>query len=58
MVSGPERLLRGKEVGSKVEELVRILGCPHITDYMFHHTPHLTDEEVIEKALAYEPIAL
>ncbi|MFI5490863.1 hypothetical protein [Micromonospora echinaurantiaca] len=47
-----------EEVGTKVDELERILKCPHVTTYMFHHTPHLTDEEVIEKALAYEPIAL
>ncbi|MFC7244294.1 hypothetical protein ACFQO7_17610 [Catellatospora aurea] len=47
-----------EEVDDKVEELERITECPHVVGYLFHHTPHLTDEQALEKALAYEHIAL
>lgn len=31
---------------------------PYISDYIFHHKPRLTPEEIVEKALAYKPIIL
>ncbi|MFD8821160.1 e9imm peptide [Streptomyces sp. NPDC059605] len=35
------------------------LSCPHISDYIFwESTPELTPEKVIERAMAYKPIAL
>jgi hypothetical protein len=39
--------------------LERGLGCPHISDYAFwDFDPDLTPEKVVDRALAYEPIAL
>lgn len=39
--------------------LERGLACPHISDYIFWHSdPELTPEKVVDKALAYKPIAL
>lgn len=31
---------------------------PQASDLIYHHKPRLTDEEVVEKALAYKPIIL
>ncbi|KOX01205.1 e9imm peptide [Streptomyces sp. NRRL B-1140] len=39
--------------------LVRGLGCPHISDYVFwDNGPHLTAEKVVDRALSYKPFAL
>ncbi|MER8042551.1 e9imm peptide [Streptomyces sp. NPDC094032] len=53
-------------VGASEEEsdeiqttLQRGLACPHISDYIFWDSdPELTPEEAVDRALAYEPIAL
>lgn len=47
-----------EETGAKLDELKRILRCPHVTILMFFNEPELTDEEVVAEALAYEPFAL
>ncbi|MFJ1542622.1 hypothetical protein ACIODS_29200 [Micromonospora chalcea] len=47
-----------EETGAKLDELERILRCPHVTTLMFFTQPELTDEEVVAEALAYEPFAL
>ncbi|MFI5849116.1 hypothetical protein ACIA8B_24120 [Micromonospora chalcea] len=47
-----------EETGAKLDELKRILRCPHVITLMFFAQPELTDEEVIAEALAYEPFAL
>ena len=31
---------------------------PYRSDYIFHHTPELTPEEIVDKALSYKPICL
>ncbi|MFJ8132525.1 e9imm peptide [Streptomyces hydrogenans] len=39
--------------------LQRGLACPHISDYVFWSSdPNLTPEKVIDRAMAYKPIAL
>ncbi|CAL9563817.1 hypothetical protein SUDANB1_04685 [Streptomyces sp. enrichment culture] len=39
--------------------LVRGLGCPHISDFVFwDNDPQLTAEKVVDRALSYEPFAL
>ncbi|KOX30880.1 hypothetical protein [Streptomyces sp. NRRL F-6491] len=39
--------------------LERGLSCPHISDYIFWDLdPELTPEKVVERAMAYKPIAL
>ncbi|WP_263985558.1 hypothetical protein [Streptomyces sp. NK15101] len=39
--------------------LVWGLACPHISDYVFWGPEYeLTPEKVVEKAMAYKPIAL
>lgn len=51
--SEPESRLR-----ERMDELKVILGCPHVADLIFWEPPGLSDEEVVERALAYRPIAL
>ncbi|TXS34602.1 e9imm peptide [Streptomyces sp. ms191] len=37
----------------------RGLACPHISTYIFYDfDPELTPEKVVDRALAYKPIAL
>ena len=31
---------------------------PHISDYIYHHRPELTAEEILAKANQYQPIKL
>ncbi|MGW5418962.1 e9imm peptide [Streptomyces sp. NPDC003943] len=39
--------------------LERGLACPHISNYIFwDFDPELTAEKVVDRALAYKPIAL
>jgi hypothetical protein len=47
------------EADEIIAALVRGLGCPHISDYIFwDHDPQLTAEKVVDRALSYEPFAL
>ncbi|MFB7977187.1 e9imm peptide [Streptomyces vinaceus] len=48
------------EDDSIVEALQRGLRCPHIIDYIFHPGPgpEPTAEQVVDRAMAYRPIAL
>lgn len=48
------------EADAWVESLKRSLGCPHVTDLIFYPGDRgaPTAEEVVERALAYRPIAL
>ncbi|MET8631421.1 e9imm peptide [Streptomyces sp. NPDC004680] len=42
-----------------LEALERGLGCPHISDYIFwDYDPAFTAEKVVDRAMAYKPIAL
>ncbi|MFD9982949.1 e9imm peptide [Streptomyces massasporeus] len=42
-----------------IAALVRGLGCPHISDYVFwDHDPELTAEKIVDRGLSYEPFAL
>lgn len=58
------RLLDGRisdevEVDETLEKLTHGLGCPHISDYIFmDFDAELTAEKVVDRALAYRPIAL
>ncbi|TWG03177.1 hypothetical protein FHX80_111596 [Streptomyces brevispora] len=59
-----QRLLDG-DVASEAEgaeildALYRGLGCPHISDYIYWDAgPDLSADKVVERALAYKPIAL
>ena len=47
-----------EEVGAVVDELERIVPNPNWTDLLFYNEPELSDEEAVEKALAYRPFAL
>jgi hypothetical protein len=39
--------------------LERGLGCPHISDYIYWDFDHaVTAEQVVDRAMAYKPIAL
>ncbi|MGW4743612.1 e9imm peptide [Streptomyces sp. NPDC004290] len=39
--------------------LERGLACPHVSDYVFWDPdPELTPEKVVDRAMAYKPIAL
>ncbi|SCL50187.1 hypothetical protein GA0070603_0927 [Micromonospora chersina] len=49
--------LPDEEAGARVDELERILCCPHVLSLMFFTEPGLSDEEVIEEALKYQPFA-
>ncbi|MFB6665617.1 e9imm peptide [Streptomyces parvus] len=48
------------EADEILDALVRGLGCPHISDYVYWPLPgsDLTPEEIVDRALAYRPIAL
>lgn len=39
-------------------ELKRLIPYPEWDNLMFWHTPDLSDEEAVDKALAYRPIEL
>ncbi|MEU7020729.1 e9imm peptide [Streptomyces sp. NPDC046203] len=49
-----------EEESSKIlAALERGLACPHISDYIFwSFDPDLTPEKVVDRAMAYKPIAL
>ncbi|MFD9336444.1 e9imm peptide [Streptomyces sp. NPDC060028] len=47
--------------GSTIIEALELgLRCPHVSDYIFYPGPgqHPSAEQVVERALAYRPIAL
>ncbi|MEU5573166.1 e9imm peptide [Streptomyces coeruleorubidus] len=47
------------EADEIIAALVRGLGCPHISDYIFwDHDPQQTASKVVDQALSYEPFAL
>ncbi|MFB6825120.1 e9imm peptide [Streptomyces virginiae] len=51
----------GAEDDSIIGALQRGLRCPHIIDYIFHPGPGpepTTAEQVVDRAMAYRPIAL
>lgn len=41
-----------------VDELKSSVVHPRVTDLIYYHTPKLTAEEVVDRALAYRPIEL
>ncbi|MFF8603848.1 e9imm peptide [Streptomyces sp. NPDC015245] len=58
-----ERLMNPETPGEESSELLatleRGLACPHISDCIFWDPdPELTPEKVVDKAMAYKPIAL
>ncbi|KAA6199441.1 e9imm peptide [Streptomyces parvus] len=48
------------EVDEILDALERGLACPHISDYVYWPLPGTdpTPEEIVDRALAYRPIAL
>ncbi|BEL06321.1 hypothetical protein Q0Z83_045120 [Actinoplanes sichuanensis] len=38
-----------------LDELEKLLLYPRVSDLLFWHTPELTDDEVIDEALRYQP---
>ncbi|MFD3457259.1 e9imm peptide [Streptomyces sp. NPDC058691] len=59
-----QRLLTGDtadepQASELLSALERGLKCPHIADYIFwDFDPALTAEKVVDRAMAYRPIAL
>ena len=47
-----------QEQDRDIEFLRNNLADPKIIDYIFHHQPELSAEEILAKALAYRPIQL
>ncbi|MGW3643199.1 e9imm peptide [Streptomyces sp. NPDC005166] len=46
----------GEEI---LDALQRGLACPHISDYIYwDFDPELSAEKIVDRALAYKPIAL
>lgn len=42
-----------------LDALCRGLGCPHISDYIYWDAdPNLSAERIVDRVLAYKPIAL
>lgn len=47
------------EADDALVKLERGLVCPHVSDYIFWDAdPNLTAEEIVDRALSYEPFAL
>jgi len=46
------------EVSYLLDFLIKETGCPHVGDYIFYSDPELSVEEVVEKAISYQPIQL
>ncbi|APS23679.1 hypothetical protein TK78_16160 [Streptomyces sp. Tue 6075] len=48
------------EADEILDSLERGLACPHISDYIYWHLPDSdpAPEEIVDRALAYRPIAL
>jgi hypothetical protein len=47
----------GEETVERLTDLERLIPTPHWIDLMFHEVPELSDEEVVDRALAYRPLA-
>ena len=47
-----------EEQDRDIEFLRASLSDPKIIDYIFHHQPELSAEEILSKALVYKPIQL
>ncbi|WP_164251410.1 hypothetical protein [Streptomyces sp. S4.7] len=62
LISLVSRIMSGgdpEEVGEQLMvRLARNLIDPQVSDYIFYSAPPLSAEEVVDKALAYRPIAL
>jgi hypothetical protein len=46
-----------EETVEKLADLERLIPTPHWLDFMFQETPELSDEQVVDRALAYRPVA-
>ncbi|WP_194822801.1 e9imm peptide [Micromonospora sp. S-DT3-3-22] len=46
------------ELNDWLDSLERDLVCPDVSDLIFTTTPELTATEVVDRALAYRPIAM
>jgi hypothetical protein len=57
-----KRIMSADGTEEQIDELVDTLRKnvldPNVTDLIFHTRPELTAEEVVDRALAYKPIAL
>ncbi|WP_405703162.1 MULTISPECIES: e9imm peptide [unclassified Streptomyces] len=58
-----QQLLNGDgaepETGAIIAALQRGLACPHISNYIYwDFDPALSAEKVVDRAMAYKPIAL
>ncbi|MDX2297934.1 MULTISPECIES: e9imm peptide [Streptomyces] len=58
-----ERLMNPETPEEQSSEILTALQqglpCPHISDYVFWSSdPHPTPEKVVDRAMAYRPIAL
>jgi hypothetical protein len=52
------QLKSDEEVEGPLNELQRLIPHPAWMDLLYWHTPELSDDEVVDKALEYRPIAL
>lgn len=56
------RILMAEGTEDEINEMIFILEQnvpdPYISDLIFHHKPELSAEEIVEKALDYNPIQL
>lgn len=46
-----------EETVERLADLERMISTPHWLDLMFQEMPELSDEEVVDRALAYRPLA-
>lgn len=46
------------DVAIWMEKIIKETGCPHVGEYIFYSEPELSPEQVVEKALSYNPIQL
>jgi len=47
--------LPDEATGELLDELAKLLVYPRVSDLLFWRTPELTDDEVINEALRYQP---
>jgi hypothetical protein len=50
--------LEEEQIAGKLDELMRLIPNPHWGNLMFYQDPELSDEEVVEAAMAYRPFTL
>jgi hypothetical protein len=57
-----ERIIRVEDSEEEIDHLIDVLMAnvpdPAVTDLIYYHEPSLTPEEIVDKALAYQPIVL